>query len=108
MKVIKDFKCQTCKERLKEQDLFSLEKRRLGEILPMCLNILLGVWRRKPSLCDIQWMNKTQIYIQEIMCKHKKKIFYCKIIEHWTKFPTQVVDIHFLETLIIQAGHSPK
>lgn len=86
VKIMKDFDCLTREERMKEQGLFSLEKRRLGEMLPMCLNTQWDIpcWGSEEenhlSVIFSEWTRHTFIYKKS--CVSTRKIaFYCKIVK---------------------------
>jgi len=85
-----------CEERLREVELFSLEKRRLqGELIANFQYLKRAYEKDGDRLFSKACCNRTRVDI-------RKKFFMMRVVRHWNRLPREVVDAPSLETFKIR------
>jgi len=92
-------------ERLRELELFSLEKRRLLGDLIAAFQYLKGAYRKEEknlygkACCDRTRSNGFELKKGRFILDIRKKFFTMTVVRHWNMLPGEVVNAPSLETL---------
>ena len=97
MKIIRGLEHLTCRDRLGELRLFSLEKRRIGGDLLAVFQYLKGSDRKAGDLLRRVGSNRMRgngFKLEE--CRYRldirKKFFIVRVVRHWNRLPRKAVD----------------
>ena len=103
-KIIKGNEHHFYKDRLREQGLFSLEKRRLRGDLIVAIQYLKGSYKKEGYriCCDRTMESAFKLTEGRLRLDVMKKSFTVRVVRHWNRLPRDVVDSPSLETIKVR------
>jgi len=106
--MIRGLRHLSCEERLRELELFSLEKRRLGGDLTAAFQYLKGAYRKDGEghftrACSGRTRGHGfKLKEARFRLDTQKKYFIMRVVQHWHRLPREVVNAPSLETFKVR------
>ena len=106
--MVREMEHLSYEERLRELELFSLEKRRLQGELIVAFQYLKGAYKKdgdKPfsrACCDRTRGNGFKLKEGRSRLDMRKKLFTLRVVKHWHRLPREVVGAPSLETFRVR------
>ncbi|KAK4820012.1 hypothetical protein QYF61_017391 [Mycteria americana] len=107
-KMIRGMEHLSYEETLRKLELFSLEKRRLQGDLIAAFQYLKGAYRKdgdrpfSKACCDRTRSNGFKLREGRLRLDLRKKFFTVRVVKHWNRLPSDVVEAPSLETLKVR------
>ncbi|KFQ60638.1 hypothetical protein N334_14318, partial [Pelecanus crispus] len=107
-KMIRGLEHLSCKDRLRELGLFSLEKRRLRGDLIVAFQYLKWAYRKdgenpfSKACCDRTRNNRFKLKKNRFGLDIRKKFFTMRVVKHWNRLPREVVEAPSLATFQVR------
>ncbi|KFW73026.1 hypothetical protein AS28_12247, partial [Pygoscelis adeliae] len=107
-KMIRGMERLSYEERLRELGLFSLEKRRLQRDLIAAYQYLKGAYKKdggklfSRACCDRTRGNGFKLKGGRFRLDIRKKFFTLRVVKHWKRLPSEIVDAPSLETFQVR------